>query len=177
MVRVLREAHAWHSSISTFCSLQNVTSNSWAWAHPCKNTVTICLPHSTHASISMLQWNWCRETVLPLLGQNYFWLTAQEEDVCDITLSTAGNMWRVRSVMSWYMRLNLTATRDSIIQCGTVSGGAILGMASENMRFRDAHDLDLIANIKPTFASYIWMPSMRPLSLEVRPTTVRVINQ
>lgn len=33
------------------------------------------------------------------------------------------------SVMSWYMRLNLAATRGSIIQCGAVSGGAILGTA------------------------------------------------
>lgn len=177
MVRLLRDARAWHSSISTFCSLQNVTSNSWAWVHPCKNTVTICLPNSTHASISTPYWNWYRETVLPLLGQNYFWLTAQEGDVCDITLLTGGNMWRVGSVMSWCMHLNLTATRGSTIQCGTVSGGAILGMALENVRFKDAHDLNLIANIKPSFASYIWMPSMRPLSLEVRPTTVRVINQ
>lgn len=57
--------------------------------------------------------------------------------------------------MSWYMRLNLTATRGFIIQCGTVSGGAILGMALENVRFKDTHDLDLISNIKPFFASYI----------------------
>lgn len=113
VVQVLGEAHAWHSSISTFCSLQNVTSNSSTWVHPCKNAVTICLPNSTHASISMLQWNWCRETVLPLLGQKYFWLTAEEGDACDITLSTAGNMWQVRSVMSWYMYSNLTATRGS----------------------------------------------------------------
>lgn len=83
------------------------------------------------------------ETVLPLLGQNYFWLTAQE-DVCDITLSTAGNMWRVGSDMSWFMHLNLTAKRGSIIQCGTVSGGAILEMALENVRFKDTHDLDLM---------------------------------
>lgn len=57
------------------------------------------------------------------------------------------------SVMSLYMRLNLTATRGSIIQCGAVSGGAILGTALQNVRFKDAHDLDLIALIKPSFAT------------------------
>lgn len=124
--------------VQAFCSLQNVISNSGAWVNPCKNTVTTCPPNSTYASTSMLQWNWCRETVLPLLGPKYFWLTAQEGEVCDITLSTAGNMSRVGCVMSWYMRLNLTATRGSIIQCGAVSGGAILGMALENVRFEDA---------------------------------------
>lgn len=33
------------------------------------------------------------------------------------------------SVISWYMHLNLAATKGSISQCGTVSGGAVLGTA------------------------------------------------
>lgn len=56
--------------------------------------------------------------------------------------------------MSWYMRLNLAATKGSISQCGTVSGGAVLGTALSNVRFKDAHELDLIILIKPPFATY-----------------------
>lgn len=53
----------------------------------------------------------------------------------------------------------------------------MLGMAVENVRFKDAHDLDLIYIIKPSFATCIRMPSMRPLSLEVRPTAAQLINK
>lgn len=77
------------------------------------------------------------------------------------------------SVMSWYMRLNLAATRGSIIQCGAVSGGVILGTALLNVRFEDAPDLDCHQTIR----CYLYLNAINEATLQVRPTTARVINK
>lgn len=178
-VLLLSEIHIWHTSISTSsvhkCHLTaGLSAFLWKSSHN-------LFPQQRYIPLTPCCNKFdARRQFLLLPGQDHTWLTAQEGGVYDISLSAAGNMWRVcYELVCVFECRSHKRFHISVVRCQRgVQSWAHLWM---NMGFKGAHNLDLIAIISTSFttitATFIRMPSMKPLSWQLRPATVRVTNK